>query len=116
MNLLITQGLPKELKTTMVVVIGKPGKKDMSNPKAYRCISLLSNIAKLTETVIAQYLALEGEVHGWWHPYQSGSRPGRNSTDALRWPKAVVDKHRKENMNTALIITDVAAAFSGTRQ
>jgi hypothetical protein len=26
-----------------------------------------------------------------------------------------VEKHRKENMNTALIMTDVAAAFPGTR-
>jgi hypothetical protein len=31
------------------------------------------------------------------------------------WLKAVVEKHRKENMNTALIMTDVAAAFPGTR-
>jgi hypothetical protein len=114
-NLLITQGLPKELKTAKVVVIGKPGKKDMSNPKSYRSISLLSNVAKLTEKAVAQYLTLEGEVHGWWHPYQFGSRPGRNTTDALMWLKAVVEKHRKENMNTALIMTDVAAAFPGTR-
>jgi hypothetical protein len=47
-NLSITQGLPKELKTAKVVVIGTPGDKDMSNPKSYQCISLLSNIAKLT--------------------------------------------------------------------
>jgi hypothetical protein len=59
-NLLTTQGLPKELKTAKVVVIGKPGKKDMSNPKSYRCISLLSNVAKLTEKAVAQYLTLEG--------------------------------------------------------
>jgi hypothetical protein len=31
------------------------------------------------------------------------------------WLKAVVEKHWKENMNTALIMTDVAAAFPGTR-
>jgi hypothetical protein len=55
--------LPKELKTAKVVVIGKPGKTDMSNPKSYRCISLLSNVAKLTEKAVAQYLTLEGEVH-----------------------------------------------------
>jgi hypothetical protein len=114
-NLLITQGLPKELKTAKVVVMGKPGKKDMSNPKSYRCISQLSNVAKLTGKAVAQYLTLEGEVHGSWHPYQFGSRPGRNTTDALMWLKAVVEKHRKENMNTALIMTDVAAAFPGTR-
>jgi hypothetical protein len=96
--------LPKELKTAKVVVIGKPGKKDMSNPKSYRCISLLGNVAKLTEKAVAQYLTLEGEVHGWCHPYQSGSRPVRNTMDALMWLKDVVETHRKENMNAALII------------
>jgi hypothetical protein len=114
-NLLITQGLPKELKTAKVVVIGKPGEKDMSNLKSYRCISLLSNVAKLTEKAVAQYVTLEGKVHGWWHPYQFGSRQGRNTTDALMWLKAVVEKHQKEKMNTALIMSDVAAAFPGTR-
>jgi hypothetical protein len=29
------------------------------------------------------------------------------------WLKAVVEKYRKENMNTALIMSDVAAAFPG---
>jgi hypothetical protein len=114
-NLLITQGLPKELNTAKVVVIWKPGKIDMSNPKSYRCISLLSTVAKLTDKVVAQYLTLEGEVHRWWHPYQFGSRPGRNTTDALMWLKAVVEKDRKENMNSALIMTDIAVAFPRTR-
>jgi hypothetical protein len=50
--------LPTELKTAKVVVIGKPGKKDLSNPKSYRCISLLSKIAKLIEKTAAQYLTL----------------------------------------------------------
>jgi hypothetical protein len=90
-------------------------KKDMSNPKSYRCISLLNNVAKLTDKGVVQYLTLEGEVHGWWHPYQFGSRPGRNSTDALMWVEAVVKKNRNENMNTALIMTDVATAVPGTR-
>jgi hypothetical protein len=45
----IRDGLPKELKTAKVVVIPKPGKRDMDNPKSYRCISLLNNIAKLRE-------------------------------------------------------------------
>jgi hypothetical protein len=30
------------------------------------------------------------------------------------WLKAVVEKHRKENMDTALIMTDIAVAFPGT--
>jgi hypothetical protein len=86
----------------------------MSNPKSYRCISVLSNIAKLTETADAQYLTLEGEIHRWWHPYEFGSQPGRNTRDGLMWLKAVVEKNRKENMKHSLIMTDVAAAFPGT--
>jgi hypothetical protein len=31
------------------------------------------------------------------------------------WLKTVVEKHRQENMNTALIMTGVAAAFPGIR-
>jgi hypothetical protein len=64
-NLLIIQGWPKELKTAMVGVMGKQGKIDMSNPTSYICISLLSNVAKLTENAVAQYLTLEGEIHVW---------------------------------------------------
>jgi hypothetical protein len=67
----------------------------MSNRKSYRCISLLSNIAKLTEKEVAEYLTLEGDVHGWWHPYQFGCRQERNTTDAVMWLKAVVEKNRK---------------------
>jgi hypothetical protein len=70
-NKLIRDGLPKELKTVQVVVILKPGKRDMDNPRSYRCISLLSNIAKLTEKAAAQYLTLEGETNGWWHEGQT---------------------------------------------
>jgi hypothetical protein len=75
----------------------------------------LSNIAKLTEKIIAQYLTLEGEANGWWHGTQFGSRPGRNTSDVLMWSKSEVAKSRRQNMNTALIFTEVAAAFPGTQ-
>jgi hypothetical protein len=75
-----------------------PGKKDLSNPKSYRCISLVSGISKLTEKAVAQYLCLEGECRGWWHPTQFGSRPGRNTADALMWLKSIVAQNRDENV------------------
>jgi hypothetical protein len=31
------------------------------------------------------------------------------------WQKVVVEKYRKENMNTILIMTNIAAVFLGTR-
>jgi hypothetical protein len=129
-NTLIRDGLPKELKTAKVVVILKPGKRDMDNPKSYRCISLLNNIAKLTEKAVAQYLTLEGETiylfiysisfnegetTGWWHEGQFRSCRGRNTTDALMWLKNEVAKNRKNRQNTAVIMTDIVTAFPGTQ-
>jgi hypothetical protein len=40
-NELTKTGLPPELKVVRVVVIGKPGRRDRTNVKSYRCISLL---------------------------------------------------------------------------
>jgi hypothetical protein len=99
-DMLIIQGLPRDPKNAKVVVIGKPGKKDLSNPKSYRCIFGLSSILKLTEKEVAQYLSLEGEFRGWWHRTQFGPRPGRNTIDALMWLKSIVAQNRHEHMNT----------------
>jgi hypothetical protein len=60
MNLLIIQGLPKELKNQKIIVIEKPGTTKMSHPKADRCKSLLGNVARLTKKAVAQYVPLEG--------------------------------------------------------
>jgi hypothetical protein len=40
-NYLIATGLPQDLKLAREVVITKPGKRDRTNVKSYRCISLL---------------------------------------------------------------------------
>jgi hypothetical protein len=48
--------LPKELKTAKVVDIEKPEKMDMSNLKSYRCVPLPSNVVKLTEKAVVEYL------------------------------------------------------------
>jgi ribonuclease HI len=37
------------------------------------------------EKAITLHLANQGEINGWWHPGQHGSRAGRNTTDALLW-------------------------------
>jgi 3D (Asp-Asp-Asp) domain-containing protein len=103
------------LKNAKVMVIGKPGKRDLTNPKSYRCISLLSNIAKLTSKVIVQDLTLEGESNGWWQRSQFGSRPRRNTSDVFMWVKSEVAKNGCQNLNTAVIMTDIAAVFPGTQ-
>jgi hypothetical protein len=50
---------PSSLKTTVVSVIPKPRKADMSDPSSYRPISLLECLSKLLEKVIARRLIFE---------------------------------------------------------
>jgi hypothetical protein len=113
-NYLIETGLPRELKLTRVVVILKPGKRDRTSVKAYRCISLLPTIATVVEKVITLHLSIQGEPTGWWHPGQHESRAGNNTTDALLWLIRKVRQNRSNKNHTAILMVDVSAAFPNT--
>jgi hypothetical protein len=113
-NHLIKTGLPPELKLARVVVISKPGRRDRTSIKSYRCISLLRTIAKLVEKAITLHLSTQGETRGWWHQGQHGSRAGRNTTDALLWLIRKVRENRQKKQHTALLMVDVVAAFPNT--
>jgi hypothetical protein len=113
-NRLVTEGLPREMKMAKVVYIHKPGKTNWSAPGSYRAISLLSTIGKMAEKAVADHLSLVGEQKGWWHKGQCGSRAGRSSIDALAFLKGQVTDNRKIGRHTALLMTDVAAAFPST--
>jgi hypothetical protein len=113
-NYLITTGLPHDLKLARVVVITKPGKRDRTNVKSYWCISLLPTITKLVEKAITLHLSIQGELKGWWHSGQHGSRAGKNTIDALLWLIRKVRENRNKKKHTALVMVDVAAAFPNT--
>ncbi len=48
-----------------------------------RPISLLSIVGKLMEAVVHCRVARLAEEHGWVRPYQTGSKAGRGTVDAL---------------------------------
>jgi hypothetical protein len=63
---------------------------------------------------ISLHLANQGEINGWWHPGQHGSRAGRNTTDALLWLIRRVRENRQTKKHTAVLMVDVSAAFPNT--
>jgi hypothetical protein len=113
-NRLVREGLPTEMKVAKVVFIHKPGKTDWSSPKSYRAISLLSTLEKMAEKAVADYLSLVGEKDKWWHTRQCGSTAGRSTIEALAYLKGAVVSNRRMGRHSAVIMTDVAAAFPST--
>jgi hypothetical protein len=106
---LVIEGFPTEMKRAKVIYI----RSEWSNPKSYRAISLLSTVGRMAEKVVVDYLSLVGEMEGWWHSGQCGSRSGRSTTGASAYLKGDVAKNRRMDAS-ALIMLDVAAAFPST--
>jgi len=73
-----------------------------------------SVVGKMAEKAVANYLSLTDEEGGWWNPGQRGSRARRPTIDALAFLKEKVRRNRRNHRCTALVMTDVAAAFPST--
>ncbi|KAF4447599.1 reverse transcriptase, partial [Fusarium austroafricanum] len=59
---------PKPFKEAEVVMIAKPGRRDLTSPRAWRPISLLSCLGKGLERLIARRLAWAAVYFGVLHP------------------------------------------------
>ncbi|CAI6355236.1 unnamed protein product [Macrosiphum euphorbiae] len=71
---------PQSWKCAKLVVLPKQGKKDFTNPKSYRPISLLPTMAKALETLIIQDLVLETDLNSY--SQQHGFMPGKSTITA----------------------------------
>ena len=70
-SILINTGYhPKPWKQATGVILKKPGKPDYSAPKAYRVISLLNCLGKVSERILAQRLSYLAETTTLLHPTQ----------------------------------------------
>lgn len=61
-------------KRTKVVMLRKPNKMDHTTIKSYHVISLLNNLGKVCETVVADMLSEWFEVNHLLYEDQMGSR------------------------------------------
>lgn len=73
---------PSAWRNARLVVIPKPGKKDMTEPKSYRPISLLPSLGKALKTIIIQDLERETKLNDFDN--QHGFVPGRSTITAMR--------------------------------
>jgi len=98
---------PQEWKDPNFVVIPKPGKAGMANPKSYRPVSLLPTLAKALETLIIQDLVRETDLDSY--SPQHGFVPGRSTITAM---KAVYDwTGARKSRHVVGVFLDITGAF-----
>ncbi|CAI6344859.1 unnamed protein product [Macrosiphum euphorbiae] len=98
---------PRGWKDANLVVIPKPGKADMANPKSYRPVSLLPTLSKALETLIIQDLVRETDLDSY--SPQHGFVPGRSTITAIKaaydWTEASKSRH------VVGVFLDITGAF-----
>ena len=75
---------PTALRKSITVALRNPGKKDYSNPKAYRPIALLNTTGKVMESIIATRISWAVEEFGLLPRSHLGGRRGTSTEHAIQ--------------------------------
>ena len=92
-------------------ILKKPNKPDYSVPKAYRVISLLNCLGKVSERILAKRLSYLAETTSLLHPSQIGGRLQKSAIDAALLLTNEVESNKKRGYKTSSLFLDIKGAF-----
>ncbi|KAK5989435.1 hypothetical protein PT974_10954 [Cladobotryum mycophilum] len=92
-------------------MIPKPGKRDLTKPRAWRPISLLSCLSKGLERLIAKRMAWTSVQHEVLDLKQAGALPKRSAVDLAAALIHDIDQALMEGKVAMLVTMDVQGAF-----
>ena len=92
-------------------VLAKPGKPDYGVPKAYRVISLLNCLGKVTERILAKRLGVMAETGPLLHNSQMGGRAKRSAIDTALLLTDYVERQKAKKKKVSAVFLDVKGAF-----
>jgi hypothetical protein len=92
-------------------ILKKPNKPDYSAPKAYRVISLLNCLGKVSERILARRLGYLAETTHLLHPTQIGGRLRKSAIDAALLLANEVEQNHQIGLKTSTLFLDVKGAF-----
>ena len=95
----------------ITVVLRKPGKPSYEVPKAYRPIALISTIAKVLTSIMAENLSQVVEQHYVLPKTHFGGRPGRSTADAVQYLVNKICEAWRNNNVASVLFLDVEGAF-----
>ena len=102
---------PKCWRQATGAILAKPGKPDYSIPKAYRIISLLNCLGKVSERILARRLGLMAENGPLLHDSQMGGRRKRSAVDTAMLLTDFVERDKANSRNSSVAFLDVKGAF-----
>ena len=97
---------PKAWALALLQPIYKGHGKDRANPASYRGIYLMNTLTKLFEGILEARLTPFTELHDTLTPAQHGSRPGRQTHDAIYSGIAVVQENQQRLLPTYACFVD----------
>ncbi len=111
-SIFINQGYhPKIWKQATGFILKKPKKPDYTIPKAYRVISLLNCLGKVSERILARRLSYLAETTNLLHNSQIGSRLKKSAIDVALLLKNEIELNKANKLKTTCLFLDVKGAF-----
>lgn len=104
---------PKVWKVAKVIMIPKSGQKDLSSPRSWRPISLLSCLGKGLERVCAARMAWTTLEYKVCSPQHIGALPKRSAVDLVASFTNDVEQAFAAGMKVTMVTADVKGAFNG---
>ena len=93
------------------MVLRKPGKPSYEVPKAYRPIALISTMAKVLTSVVAENLSKLVEQHRLLPKTHFGGRPGRSTADAVHYLVHRICTAWRADKAVSVLFLDVEGTF-----
>ena len=102
---------PKCWKQATGAILKKDKKPHYTAPKAYRVISLLNCLGKVSERILAQRLGYLAETTPLLHHSQIGGRLKKSAIDAALLLTNEIELNRRAKRKTSTLFLDVKGAF-----
>ncbi|KID83792.1 reverse transcriptase [Metarhizium guizhouense ARSEF 977] len=102
---------PGVFREAEVVMIPKLGKRNLSTPRVWRPISLLSSLGKGLERLIARRLAWASIHYAVLHPQQAGALPKRSAVDLVAALVHGIEEAFARGEVATLVTADIQGAF-----
>ena len=98
----------------MTVVLRKPGKPNYETPKAYWPITLISMMAKILTSIVAESLSQIAEQHQLLPKNHFGGRPGQNAIDAIHYLVNKILTAWRSDKVVSVLYLDIEGTFPNT--